>query len=113
MPSGKLARLILGDQDMVCQGSLWHAFSGSLNVGHNPLNGRDLKRHAVLSHRMAPYVPQWYAALGTQESRYILYKVDGGAPRALREEAGACEGVLGPHAISGPVSARLGNASDR
>ncbi|KAL4458393.1 hypothetical protein ABPG75_013258 [Micractinium tetrahymenae] len=23
---------------------------------------------------MAPYVPQWYAALGTQESRYILYK---------------------------------------
>ena len=25
--------------------------------------------------RMAPFVPQWYAALGTQESRYILYKV--------------------------------------
>lgn len=24
---------------------------------------------------MAPYVPQWFAALGTQESRYILYKV--------------------------------------
>ena len=24
---------------------------------------------------MAPFVPQWYAALGTQESRYILYKV--------------------------------------
>lgn len=23
---------------------------------------------------MAPFVPQWYAALGTQESRYILYK---------------------------------------
>jgi (S)-ureidoglycine aminohydrolase len=23
---------------------------------------------------MAPYVPQWYAALGSQESRYILYK---------------------------------------
>ena len=23
---------------------------------------------------MAPYVPQWYAALGTQPSRYILYK---------------------------------------
>lgn len=23
---------------------------------------------------MAPYVPQWYAALGTQWSRYILYK---------------------------------------
>ena len=26
---------------------------------------------------MAPYVPQWYAALGTQESRYIIYKVGG------------------------------------
>ena len=24
--------------------------------------------------RMAPYVVQWYAALGTQPSRYILYK---------------------------------------
>ncbi|EFN54219.1 hypothetical protein CHLNCDRAFT_17245, partial [Chlorella variabilis] len=24
---------------------------------------------------MAPFVPQWYAALGNQESRYILYKV--------------------------------------
>ncbi len=23
---------------------------------------------------MAPYVPQWYAALGTERSRYILYK---------------------------------------
>lgn len=23
---------------------------------------------------MAPYVPQWYAALGTTDSRYILYK---------------------------------------
>lgn len=23
---------------------------------------------------MAPYVVQWYAALGTQNSRYIIYK---------------------------------------
>ena len=23
---------------------------------------------------MAPYVPQWYAALGAKESRYLLYK---------------------------------------
>lgn len=23
---------------------------------------------------MAPYVPQWYAALGEGESRYVLYK---------------------------------------
>lgn len=23
---------------------------------------------------MAPYVPQWYAALGTTNSRYILFK---------------------------------------
>lgn len=23
---------------------------------------------------MAPYVPQWYAALGSEVSRYILYK---------------------------------------
>lgn len=39
---------------------------------------------------MAPYVPQWYAALGTQESRYILYKVGGWAGCEERVLASGC-----------------------
>lgn len=36
---------------------------------------------------MAPYVVQWYAALGSQTSRYILYKDTLEDPLAYRHAA--------------------------
>lgn len=54
----------------------WHAVCNLPHVEPR-LNVSRPGRHPSLPRRMAPYVPQWYAALGTQESRYILYKVGG------------------------------------
>ena len=44
---------------------------------------------------MAPYVPQWYAALGTTESRYIIYKVGLGRGWGLGREGGRAAGCGG------------------